>query len=153
MPGRAHFYTKTPDQRLFPCRGSAHRAARVSPTVRLPGYIHTSIVTMKPIRFLGDSLAALRGFPADARHDAGYQLDQVQRGRQPADFKPMPSIGPGVEELRIWSDRRTFRVVYVARLPESVYVLHAFQKTSAATSRPDIAKARRRYMELTRTHR
>ena len=104
MPGRAHFYTKTPDQRLFPCRGSAHRAARVSPTVRLPGYIRTSIVMMKPIRFLGDSLAALR-------------------------------------------------VVYIARLPESVYVLHAFQKTSAATSRPDIAKARRRYMELTRTHR
>lgn len=108
---------------------------------------------MKPIRFLGDSLAALRGFPADARHDAGYQLDQLQRGRQPADFKPMPSIGPGVEELRIWSDRRTFRVVYIARLPESVYVLHAFQKTSAATSRPDIAKARHRYTELKRAPR
>ena len=108
---------------------------------------------MKPIRFLGDSLAALRGFPADARHDAGYQLDQLQRGRQPADFKPMPSIGPGVEELRIWSDRRTFRVVYIARLPESVHVLHAFQKTSAATSRHDIAKARHRYTELKRAPR
>jgi len=43
--------------------------------------------------FLGDSLKRLREFPEDARHDAGYQLDKVQRGQQPDDFKPIPSIG------------------------------------------------------------
>lgn len=56
---------------------------------------------MKPIRFLGDSLTRLREFDADAKQDAAYQLDKVQRGEQPDDFKPMPSIGKGVEEIRI----------------------------------------------------
>jgi phage-related protein len=51
---------------------------------------------MKPLRFLGDALRCLREFPAAARQDAGYQLDKVQRGRQPDDFKPMPSVGKGV---------------------------------------------------------
>ncbi|HHT9684010.1 TPA: type II toxin-antitoxin system RelE/ParE family toxin, partial [Legionella pneumophila] len=54
-------------------------------------------------RFLGDSLSRLREFDADAKQDAGYQLDKVQRGEQPDDFKPMPSIGKGVEEIRICS--------------------------------------------------
>jgi len=56
---------------------------------------------MKPVQFLGDSLEKLRGFPEDARHDAGYQLELVQRGEQPDDFKPMPDIGKGVEEIRV----------------------------------------------------
>lgn len=56
---------------------------------------------MKPIRFLGDSLSRLREFDTDARQDAGYQLDKVQRGEQPDDFKPMPTIGKGVEEIRV----------------------------------------------------
>ena len=53
---------------------------------------------VRPVRFLGDSLKCLRDFPDDARHDAGYQLDKVQRGNQPDDFKPIPAIGKGVEE-------------------------------------------------------
>ena len=55
---------------------------------------------MRLLRFLGDSLKCVREFPEDARHDAGYQLEKLQRGEQPDDFKPMPSIGKGVEELR-----------------------------------------------------
>lgn len=108
---------------------------------------------MKPIRFLGDSLDALRDFPDDARQDAGYQLDQVQRGRQPSDFKPMPSVGKGVEELRVWDDSGTYRVIYVARLEEAVYVLHAFQKKTRATSKGDIEVARSRYVDLMRKRR
>ncbi len=73
---------------------------------------------MKPIRFMGDSLKCLRDFPDDARQDAGYQLDKVQRGEQPDDFKPMPSIGKGVEEIRIWDDSGTYRVLYTARLAD-----------------------------------
>jgi phage-related protein len=56
---------------------------------------------MRPVRFLGDSLRCLRGFPDEARHDAGYQLDKVQRGDRPDDFKPMPAIGKGVKEFRV----------------------------------------------------
>ncbi len=73
---------------------------------------------MKPIRFLGDSLKRLREFPEDARQDAGYQLEKVQRADQPDDFKPMPAIGKGVEELRIWDESGTYRVLYTARLKD-----------------------------------
>jgi phage-related protein len=105
---------------------------------------------VKPIRFLGDSLKCLRQFPEDARQDAGYQLDQVQRGRQPSDFKPMPAVGKGVEELRVWDDPGTYRVIYVARLQDAVYVLHAFQKKTRTTSKQDIEVAKSRYAELMR---
>ena len=100
---------------------------------------------MKPIRFLGNSLECLREFPEDVRQDAGYQLDQVQRGRQPSDFKPMPSVGKGVEELRVWDDSGTYRVIYVARLREAVVVLHAFQKKTQRTSKQDLDKGKARY--------
>ncbi|NGZ02850.1 MAG: hypothetical protein CV090_07360, partial [Nitrospira sp. WS238] len=76
---------------------------------------------MKPLRFLGNSLECLRQFPEDARHNAGYQLEQVQHGKQPTDFKPMPSVGKGVEELRVWDDSGTYRVLYIARYAEAVY--------------------------------
>lgn len=88
---------------------------------------------MKAVRFLGDSLKRLREFPEDVRQDAGYQLEKVQRGEQPADFKPMPAIGKGVEELRIWDESGTYRVIYTARLKDFVAVLHAFQKKTQAT--------------------
>lgn len=105
---------------------------------------------MKLISFLGDSLKCLREFPEEARQDAGYQLDKVQRGDQPDDFKPMPSIGKGVEEIRVWDDSGTYRVIYTARLVDVVYVLHAFQKKSQATAKRDIEIARKRYTELIR---
>lgn len=103
---------------------------------------------MKPVRFLGDSLKCLRDFPEDARQDAGYQLDKVQRGEQPDNFKPMPTIGKGVEELRVRDDSGVYRVVYTARLAAAVYVLHAFQKKTQATSKNDIEIANARYSEL-----
>jgi phage-related protein len=109
--------------------------------------------TMKPLRFLGDSLIRLREFPEDARHDAGFQLEQVQRGEQPADFKPMAGIGKGVEEIRIRDDSGIYRVIYTARLAEAVYVLHAFQKKTQATSRRDIEIAKERFMQLRRVQR
>jgi len=96
---------------------------------------------MKPMRFLGDSLKCLREFPEDARQDAGYQLD---------DFRTMPSIGKGVEEIRIWDDAGAFRLIYTARIADAVYVLHAFQKKTQTTSKRDIDSATRRYNRLMR---
>ena len=103
---------------------------------------------MKKIQFLGDSLKSLRAFPEDAKHDVGYQLDKVQRGEQPDDFKPMPSIGKGVEEIRVRDDSGIYRVIYTARLADAVYVLHAFQKKTQTTAKRDIALASKRYAEL-----
>jgi phage-related protein len=105
---------------------------------------------MKSVRFIGDSLKCLREFPVDARQDAGRQLDRVQRGKQPNDFKPMPSIGKGVEEIRVWDDSGTFRVIYTARVADAVYVLHAFQKKTQATSKRDIETAKARFAQLMR---
>ena len=105
---------------------------------------------MKRLRFLGDSLTCLREFPADAKHDAGFQLDKVQRGEQPDDFKPMPAIGKGVEEIRVRDDSGIFRVIYTARRAEAIYVLHAFQKRTQATAKRDIEVARKRFTDLTK---
>jgi phage-related protein len=104
----------------------------------------------KPLRFLGDSLKRLRDLPAEARQDVGYQLDKVQRGKQPDDFKPMPTIGAGVEEIRVRDETGAYRVIYFARLTEAVFVLHVFQKKTQATSIRDIGLARDRFTQLLR---
>jgi phage-related protein len=105
---------------------------------------------LKPLRFLGDSLKRLREFPEDTKQDAGYQLDKVQRGGQPDDFKPMPSIGKGVEEIRLRDESGAYRVIYTARLEAAVYVLHAFQKKTRATTKRDIDIAVKRFEHLMR---
>ena len=102
---------------------------------------------MKDIRFCGRSLEALRGFPAVAKREAGYQLDRVQHGLEPTDWKPMPSIGPGVREIRIMHEGQ-FRVIYVARLADAIYVLHAFQKKTQKTRKQDIDAAKQVLRQL-----
>ena len=102
----------------------------------------------KPLVFMGSSLKSLREFPDAARQEAGHQLWRVQIGLQPEDFKPMPAIGGGVEEIRVWDDSGTFRVVYTARIADAVYVLHTFMKKTRATSKADIEIAKARFAEL-----
>src|ERR1700675_1548283 len=106
---------------------------------------------MKPVVFLGDSIGRLRAFPDGPRRDAGFQLERVQRGRDPDNWKPMKSIGPGVREIRVRDVSGAFRVIYVAAFAEAVYVLHAFQKKTPRTSTRDIALAVSRYRELKRS--
>lgn len=102
---------------------------------------------MKPISFLGDSLARLREFPDDARSQAGFQLNEVQRGNDPDDWKPMKTVGPGVREIRVREASGAFRVIYLATLPDRVLVLHAFQKKTQQTPQRDIELAARRLRE------
>jgi len=97
---------------------------------------------MKDIRFCGRSLDMLRAFPADAKREAGYQLDRVQRGLEPTDWKPMPSIGSGVREIRI-AYMGQYRVIYVATFVEAVCVLHTFQKKTQKTRKQDVEAAKR----------
>ena len=78
---------------------------------------------------------------------AGYQLYRVQSGLEPSDWKPMQTVGAGVQEIRIHAEDE-FRVVYVARFEEAVYVLHAFQKKTRKTAQRDIALATSRFREL-----
>jgi phage-related protein len=79
---------------------------------------------------------------------AGFQLDRVQHGEEPSDWKPMRSVGPGAREIRVRSADGAFRVIYIASLGDAIYVLHCFQKKSQRTSKEDIALATRRYKHL-----
>jgi phage-related protein len=102
----------------------------------------------KPVEFRGSALDDLRDFPLGARREAGYQLDQVQLGREPDDWKPMNTVKPGVREIRIREASGAFRVIYVAKFDDAIYVLHCFQKKTQATSKPDLDLATTRYGDL-----
>ena len=78
----------------------------------------------------------------------GFQLDKVQRGEEADDWKPMPTVGVGVHELRVRDEAGVFRLMYVAKFPEAIYVLHTFQKKTRATSQKDLALAKDRYQEV-----
>jgi phage-related protein len=99
---------------------------------------------VKPIIWCGDSRQRVRDVPDEARQRAGHQLNRVQHGREPEDWKPMTTVGAGVQEIRIHQDGE-FRVVYVAKFAEAIYVLHVFQKKTRKTPLKDIDLAANRY--------
>jgi len=105
------------------------------------------MVTMKSLSFVGSSLDDLRNFPDEARRAAGFELRAVQSGLEPSDWKPMQTIGPGVNEIRIHV-LGEWRVIYVAKHHDAVYVLHAFHKKTRKMSRHDIDLTRQRYRQI-----
>ena len=100
---------------------------------------------MKELHWIGTSLDDLRGFPADARAEAGTDLRLVQQGVDPRDWKPMPDVGAGTREIRIRTRDGAFRVFYAVESATDVYVLHAFQKKTRKTPVKDIEKGKARY--------
>ncbi len=106
------------------------------------------MIDSKPIEFRGSSLDDLRAFPLSARREAGHQLDQVQKGLEPDDWKPMSAVGKGVKEIRIRDTAGAFRVIYVAKFVDAVFVLHCFQKKTEKTSKADLELATNRYRDL-----
>jgi phage-related protein len=102
----------------------------------------------KPVEFRGSALNDLRGFPTSARREAGHQIDQVQQGRDPDDWKPMSAVGQGVRELRVRHEEGAFRVIYVVRFKDAIYVLHCFRKQTQKTRKADLELAGRRYRDL-----
>ena len=102
----------------------------------------------KPIDWRGSSLENLRAFPEFARRDAGYQLRKLQRGEMPDDWRPFVVVGPGTSEIRIASHDGWFRIMYVAKFEEAIYVLHCFRKSTRQTSSEDVQIAGKRYKAL-----
>src|SRR6478736_4577358 len=98
--------------------------------------------------WLGDALEVLRGFPAPVQGDLGYALFQVQLGQMPPDSKPMRTVGPGVYELRDQDERAWYRVFYLKKIANLVYVLHCFEKRTAQTEQKDIEVAKERLKRL-----
>jgi len=118
------------------------------PTPRT-AYLCSDIVklAMKPIEWIGDSLERVSAFSRDAKRLMGYQLWRAQSGMEPADAKPMPSVGLGVQEIRVRAGG-AYRVFYVAKFAEAVYVLHAFEKKTCKTRGSDIELGKRRFATL-----
>jgi len=100
---------------------------------------------MKAVRFVGSARDDLAAFPAIARARAGHELFMVQVGRDPDNWKPMSSVGPGTCEIRVRDPSGAYRVIYVARFADAVYVLHAFQKKTQKTAQADLDLAKQRY--------
>ncbi len=104
----------------------------------------------KPAEFRGRSLGDLRAFPSDVRREAGHQIDRIQEGLEPDDWKPMPAIGSGAREIRINDTGDQYRVIYVAKFEDAIYVLHSFQKKTQATRKQDIDHAKAMYQDVVR---
>jgi phage-related protein len=99
----------------------------------------------KEIRWVGSSYDDLIAFPKTPRKEAGFQLGKVQAGLDPSDWKPFDEVGAGARDIRISDAKGVFRVMFVAKFEEAVYVLHCFQKKTQATSRQDKEIAMARY--------
>jgi phage-related protein len=104
--------------------------------------------SIKTVKFRGTALEELRSFPETARREAGYQIDKIQNCLDPADWKPMNTVGKGVREIRIRDASGAFRILYVAKFADAIYVLHCFQKKTQATSKIDLNVAADRYRDL-----
>jgi phage-related protein len=102
----------------------------------------------KEIRWVGSSYDDLLAFPEEARRQAGFQLSKVQAGLDPDNWKPFELVGAGTREIRIHEAEGVFRVMYVAKFVEAIYVLHCFQKQTQATSKQDRETAEARYRAL-----
>ena len=102
---------------------------------------------MKALQFIGSSLDDIRDFPDEARRQTGFELYAIQRGLEPSDWKPMHAVGAGVREIRIHV-LGEWRVIYVAKFSDAIYVLHAFQKKTQKTRSEDIELAQRRYRQI-----
>ena len=103
---------------------------------------------MKDIKFIGSSLNVIKDFPLKAKRQVGHELDKVQRGQEPSDWKPMKSIGTGVKEIRIKDEEGIFRVIYLVKHLDLVHVLHAFQKKTQQTSKSELDLAKKRLKQL-----
>jgi len=104
----------------------------------------------KEIRWVGSSYDDLLKFPDDPRREAGFQLGKIQAGLDPDDWKPFDDVGQGVREIRIRDTAGIFRVMYVAKFDEAIYVLHCFQKKTEATANRDKDIAETRYRAIVR---
>jgi len=103
---------------------------------------------VKPITWLGNTHQTIKGYADNVKREIGYNLDKIQRGLYPFDWKPMNSVGSGVKEIRIHEENE-YRVLYIAKFQESIYVLHNFVKKTEQTLKKDIRLAKQRYAELT----
>ena len=106
----------------------------------------------KRIEWEGSTYKDLCAAPKEVRRQAGYELLQVQYGQEPSDWKPMNTVGKGVKEIRIHTNNE-YRVLYVAKFTDAIYVLHVFPKKTQKTLKHDLELARKRYQDVIKQRR
>jgi phage-related protein len=97
----------------------------------------------------GDSREVLKAFPEKVTQNLGFELWRLQLGETPTDYRPLPSVGRGVFELRDQDERGWYRLVYLSRIKEVIYVLHCFEKKSREMPRRDFEKSKQRLKQVT----
>jgi phage-related protein len=101
------------------------------------------------ISWEGDSIDVLKTWPRDVQHDIGLSLRKLQEGERPTlATRPMQSIGQGVFELKAEDETAWYRVIYLARIQDTIYVLDSFVKNSRKTGRNDLNRARARLSKV-----
>lgn len=116
--------------------------------------LYTESVSMSTLYWCGSSLDDIRSFPKPAKISLGRELDRLERGSMPSDFKPLKNLGKGITgvyEIRTREDGDIFRVAYVAKFGNDVVVLHCWQKKSEQTADSDKKTIVKRYQEFQRT--
>lgn len=103
---------------------------------------------MKSVLFCGDTLTRIQGLPSKARQDVGFQINKLQLGELPDNWKPIKSVGKGVNEIRVKAARSHYRVMYIASLEDAIYVLHVFKKKTRKTRKSDVDLTRKRLRTL-----
>ncbi|MGX3066013.1 type II toxin-antitoxin system RelE/ParE family toxin [Ursidibacter arcticus] len=102
----------------------------------------------KPIHWVGSSLDDIKQFPDNVKRELGFDLDLVQQGLSPRDFKAMQNLGAGVMEIRVRDISGAYRLVYVAKFANAIYCLHSFQKKTQRTTPKDLAIIKARYIAI-----
>jgi phage-related protein len=144
--------------RRFNC-GQSHQHRKTGTEIPA-GYAGTCIIiqfraysnSMKPVIWMGSSKEDLIAFPDEVRREIGYQLEHVQEGIDPDDWKPMSTVGAGVREIRAREASGAFRCIYLATRPEGIYVLHCFQKKTQKTRQQDLDLAQKRLKSIRVNH-
>lgn len=108
-----------------------------------------SVPKRAQIHWEGDSRSTLRSWPPQIRIDFGLSLNEMQEGRPATlDVRPMQSIGQGVYELKTEDDANWYRLIYLARIKDIIYVLDCFEKDTRKTERKDLSRAQDRYKKV-----
>lgn len=103
------------------------------------------------IHWEGDSREVLASFPDDVKADLGFALFELQQGKKPSiQTRRMESIGAGVYELREGDERTWYRVIYLSKIDDVIYVLHCFEKQSRKTDKRDLRIASERLSQVRR---
>ena len=102
---------------------------------------------MKKIIWLATTHSTIKEYPDNVRREIGYNLSKIQHGLDPADWKPMTGIGQGIKEIRIHAENE-YRILYLTKFQEAIYVLHTFVKKTQQTSQKELNIGRKRYIEM-----